>query len=188
MQVPEPRDVAVLVWRKSRSLLSAVSVDDRTMLSAFGRESLVMTGSCDETSGLPAESVALVVTSPPFLDVVDYEADNWLRCWFNHIDPKSIRLWIFHRVDDWSQRMTAVFRELNRVLKPGCYVAFEVGEVRKAQLRLEDFVVPAARKAGLKPTLVIVNSQKFTKTSNCWGVSNMRKGTNTNRIVLLRKQ
>jgi hypothetical protein len=35
--------------------------------------------------------------------------------------------------------------------------------------------------------LVIVNSQKFTKTSNCWGVSNMSKGTNTNRVVLLRK-
>lgn len=23
---------------------------------------------------------ALVITSPPFLDVVDYRCDNWLRC------------------------------------------------------------------------------------------------------------
>jgi hypothetical protein len=187
-QVPEPRDVAALIWRKTRSLLSGVSASDRDMLSTLGAESIIMTGSCNETSVLPDESVSLVVTSPPFLDVVDYETDNWLRCWFNHIDPRSIMLWMFKRVDDWTERMTGVFHELFRVLKPWGYVAFEVGEVRKARLRLEDFVVPAARKAGLKPTLVIVNSQKFTKTSNCWGVSNMSKGTNTNRVVLLGKE
>jgi len=35
--------------------------------------------------------------------------------------------------------------------------------------------------------MVVVNSQNFTKTSHCWGVDNLKKGTNTNRIVLLRK-
>ena len=55
-------------------------------------------------------------------------------------------------------------------------------------LKLEDFAIPAAKQAGLKPILVIVNQQEFTKTSNCWGVSNMSKGTNTNRVVLLQKQ
>ena len=33
----------------------------------------------------------------------------------------------------------------------------------------------------------MVNEQNFTKTANCWGVANNRKGTNTNRIVLMRK-
>ena len=33
----------------------------------------------------------------------------------------------------------------------------------------------------------MVNDQNFTKTANCWGVANNRKGTNTNRIVLMRK-
>jgi hypothetical protein len=78
-----------------------------------------------------------VVTSPPFLDVVDYQTDNWLRCWSNHIDPKSTELWLFKRVDDWSERMTNVFQELHRILKRDGFVAFEVGEVRngKAQAR-----------------------------------------------------
>jgi hypothetical protein len=31
---------------------------------------------------------------------------------------------------------------------------------------------------------VLVNDQRFTKTANCWGVSNGSKGTNTNRVVL----
>jgi hypothetical protein len=29
--------------------------------------------------------------------------------------------------------------------------------------------------------------QAFPKTANCWGVASMSKGTNTNRVVLLRK-
>ena len=84
--------------------------------------------------------------------------------------------------------MYRVFLELKRILKPNGYVAFEVGEVRNGKILLESLVVPAAAEAGLDPLLVLVNDQKFTKTSNCWGVDNLKKGTNTNRIVLLRKQ
>ena len=56
-----------------------------------------------------------------------------------------------------------------------------------AALRLEETVVPAGMDAGLDPVLVLVNAQQFTKTANCWGVANNRKGTNTNRVVVLRK-
>ena len=83
--------------------------------------------------------------------------------------------------------MTRVFEAMQRILVPGGYVAFEVGEVNKGALKLEDYVIPAALDAGFKPVLVMINDQEFTKTSNCWGVDNSAKGTNTNRIVLLRK-
>ena len=36
-------------------------------------------------------------------------------------------------------------------------------------------------------SFVMVNQQEFTKTANCWGVRNNAKGTNTNRIVVLRR-
>ena len=45
----------------------------------------------------------------------------------------------------------------------------------------------AAMAAGLEPVLIMINAQEFTKTSNCWGINNQKNGTNTNRIVLLRK-
>ena len=86
-QVPDIRDVPALILRKSRSLLSGISRHERKILSALGSRAMVLTGSCDKTPAIADESVALVVTSPPFLDVVDYKADNWLRCWFNDIDP-----------------------------------------------------------------------------------------------------
>ena len=114
-------------------------------------------------------TVSLVVTSPPFLDVVDYQKDNWLRCWFNGIDASKVSIWQLRDKDEWTTAMTRVFRELRRVLVPGGHVAFEVGEVRGGKLLLETLVAPAAAKAGLKPKLVLINDQEFTKTANCWG-------------------
>ena len=141
----------------------------------------------DSTRKLPDDSVALVVTSPPFLDVVDYATDNWLRCWFLGIDPKSVKLTVPKKLAAWATAMTSVFSELRRVLKPSGYVAFEVGEVHGGKTKLEETVLPCGAAVGLEPVLVLINDQKFTKTANCWGVRNNTLGTNTNRIVLLRK-
>jgi hypothetical protein len=131
--------------------------------------------------------VQLVVTSPPFLDVVQYKDDNWLRCWFCGIDPASVSITMARSLASWQQAMTAVLTELRRVLVRDGRVAFEVGEVRKGTLRLEEAVLPCAIAAGLEPELVLINEQKFTKTANCWGIANNERGTNSNRIVLLRQ-
>ena len=146
-----------------------------------------MTGPSHRTPDLPSGSVSLVVTSPPFLDVVNYAADNWLRCWFCGIDVADVRISMHKKVADWQTGMTAVLRELARVLKSGGHVAFEVGEVRGGKIRLEEAVLPCGVNAGLEPLMVVINSQEFTKTANCWGVKNNSKGTNTNRIVVFRK-
>ena len=37
------------------------------------------------------------------------------------------------------------------------------------------------------PILVMINAQNFTKTSAAWGIDNNKKGTNTNRIVVFKK-
>lgn len=89
--------------------------------------------------------------------------------------------------EDWVNKMSGVFLELKRVLKEDGWIAFEVGEVSKGKLLLEDLVVEAAMSAGLRAHGVLVNDQEFTKTANCWGVGNQKKGTNTNRIVMLTK-
>ena len=83
--------------------------------------------------------------------------------------------------------MSSVFTELYRITQPGGFVAFEVGEVKKGKIKLEEHVAPLGVNAGFECPGVIVNLQKFTKTSNIWGVSNNSIGTNTNRIVIFRK-
>ena len=186
-QIPDKRDVPELILRKTKSLFSKFTGEDGCHLEQFGSKAKLLTQSCENTEIIPSNSVSLVVTSPPFLDTVDYATDNWLRCWFNGIDSKKIPIWSFKRVEDWQKQMALVFKELYRILKPGGYVAFEVGEVRSGKVKLEEFVIPASEGAGLSSIFVLINYQQFTKTSNCWGVSNLKKGTNTNRVVLMQK-
>lgn len=186
-QVPPRREIIPIILKKTRTLLNRLAQEDREAIQSVASRAQLLTACADDTPEIADESVALVVTSPPFLDVVDYQRDNWLRCWFNGIDASEISIWQLNREDRWMNAMTGVFQELRRVLKPGGLVAFEVGEVRGGELLMETLVVPAAGKAGLQAELVVVNDQEFTKTANCWGVDNRKKGTNTNRIILLRK-
>ena len=187
-QTPPVRDVAAIILKKSKSLLKHLDREQDEALWSRGQSVQFLTSSASDTSSLQSESVDLVVTSPPFLDVVDYQGDNWLRCWFNGIDATKVKIWGFRKPEDWQEAMGEVLKELARVLKPGGHIAFEVGEVRKGTLLLEELVIPAGLAAGLEPELVLVNEQEFTKTANCWGVDNLGKGTNTNRIVLFSKK
>jgi hypothetical protein len=185
-QTPPPRDVPAIILRKTRSLLKDVTATARAQLSGVSRGARLLTGSSAATPAIASNSVALVVTSPPFLDVVDYKTDNWLRCWFSGIDVASVPVMQARGVEAWAAFIANTMRELRRVVKPGGHVAFEVGEVRSGTLRLEELVIPAGVAAGLEPLLVLINAQEFTKTANCWGVTNNTKGTNTNRVVVFK--
>ena len=187
-QTPPIRDVRRLILAKTRSLLRDCDPETRRRLSTVAARKCLLSRLCDHTPEVPSGSVSLVVTSPPFLDVVDYAGDNWLRCWFAGIEPKGIPITFLRRLEEWQQAMTRVFVELERVLRPGGHVAFEVGEVRGGRIRLEHAVIPCGRSAGLLPRLIVINQQEFTKTANLWGVENGARGTNTNRIVLFQKR
>jgi hypothetical protein len=83
--------------------------------------------------------------------------------------------------------MTSVFAELYRITRPGGWVAFEVGEIKRGQIRLDEIIAPIGMVAGFECQAVLINAQRFTKTANIWGISNNRLGTNTNRIAVFRK-
>ena len=91
------------------------------------------------------------------------------------------------KVEDWQAFTRRTFTELARVVRPGGHVAYEVGEVRNGKVQLEKVVLDAIEGLPFRPVAVVINVQEFTKTANCWGVSNNAAGTNTNRIVVCRR-
>lgn len=186
-QVPPYRETRALILKKSISLQKGLTSELRSNLQKVKKRFL--TGDARESFTIPDASIKLVVTSPPFLDIVQYAADNWLRCWFNGIDASEIatRISTVRKLEDWQLIMTNVFSELFRITVEGGFVAFEVGEVRNGTVTLEDSVLPIGTKIGFTPIGIMVNTQSFTKTANIWGVKNNSKGTNSNRIVVFRK-
>ncbi len=178
-QIPPERDVKALILRKSRSLLRKGGLS----YSQFD----LRCGDSRNTPEIQTDSVDLVVTSPPFLDTVDYRTDNHVRAWFAGIDIDAQPIAILQSVKDWQRFTAETLQELCRVVKPGGTICYEVGEVRNGTIKLEDLVYAAIRDARLPVEVIgiLVNQQDFTKTSNTWGVTNNRRGTNTNRVVMM---
>lgn len=189
-QRPEYRDTRVIILRKTASLLRGLTEAQRANLRVAGESALLLTCDARCTCAIPDASVQLTVTSPPFLDVVQYAEDNWLRCWFNNIaaDEVAQRITLARTLEAWEAVMRAVFVELYRVTRPGGWVAFEVGEVRGGRVCLDEHVAPLGEAAGFTCVAILINWQHFTKTANIWGVANNARGTNTNRIVVFRKE
>jgi len=177
---PPERDVVAIILKKTRTLLKDGGISNEV-------DNLLSVGAAWNLKEVDSGVVDLTVTSPPFLDIVQYAADNWLRCWFAGIDPDDVAIDIHRTESAWTSMVARVLKEQSRVLRSGGHIAFEVGEVRNGSVLLEKLVWEAAEGLPLERLGVMVNDQAFTKTANCWGVENGSKGTNTNRIVLLRR-
>jgi hypothetical protein len=188
-QKPSYRDTRALILRKSVQLQNQLTAADRQRLRQAATNAIFLNTDAATTRALPAGGLQLTVTSPPFLDVVHYARDNWLRCWFNGLDADAIgeRITMAKTPEEWAVSMSLVFAELYRLTVSGGWVAFEVGEVRRGAVRLEEIVAPLGLDAGFECSAILINTQRFTKTANIWGVENNRLGTNSNRIVLFRK-
>ncbi|MCZ0931732.1 MAG: DNA methyltransferase [Oligoflexia bacterium] len=173
------KNVPEIIAKKSASLLSQAV--------PYVKKSLFLTELSDQTKKIPTASVQLTVTSPPFLDVVDYTVDNWLRCWFLGIDSQFIPITKHKNIEEWTSFINGALKELARITRPKGYIAFEVGEVRRGKIKLEESVILAMKTLPLKVLGVMINQQHFTKTANCWGITNNKNGTNSNRIVLMQR-
>ena len=104
-QVPPRRDVFAIILRKTKALLKA------PLPPAFGgRRARMLTGPAERTPEIADASVDLIVTSPPFLDVVDYPTDNWLRCWFAGIDAETVPITLHRSLADWERFIASLLQ------------------------------------------------------------------------------
>ncbi|GIS98158.1 MAG: hypothetical protein CM1200mP25_3950 [Acidobacteriota bacterium] len=85
-----------------------------------------------------------------FLMSFNYQTDNWMRCWFLGIDSSSIKISSHKNPKEWQDLMASFFIDLHRIVRPGGYVAFEVGEVRNGKLLLEELAFSSRRRSRVR--------------------------------------
>ncbi|MFC1743753.1 DNA methyltransferase [Candidatus Riflebacteria bacterium] len=192
-QNPEYRDVASLILKKARAILKDGYIRDINQVARYNE---YFSGDARDLNRMRDNTVDLVITSPPFLDKADYIQDNWLEHWFLDINPSEFQENLVQTPDlnYWKSFINQSFLELARLVKKNGFVAFEVGEVKHDRhlLNLEEILIEiieteAALREAFRIENIFVNSQYFTKLGECFGVSNNQKGTNTNRILFLRR-
>lgn len=188
-QKPEYRDTKKLILKKSHSLLKDLDTITKKNLRKILLNGVFLKKNAANTNEIKNNYVQLTVTSPPFLDTVDYISDNWLRFWFNNIDTKKLskKVSIIKSLDAWCLLIKKVFKELFRITKSNGYVAFEVGEIRNKKINLDEYVANIGIESGFECEGILLNQQNFTKTSNIWGINNNKSGTNSNRVVIFKK-
>lgn len=190
-QIPSYRNTKELIIQKTKSLIKNITPMEKCNLyEASNTSNFFSVDATQKNSRIASNSVQLTVTSPPFLDVVQYAQDNWLRFWFNGIDSQSVDkgITMASTIEKWSAVMQNVLYELYRITKSHGYVAFEVGDVKNGKIKLDEYIIPLGIKAKFKVIAVMINTQQFTKTANIWGIKNNSKGTNSNKIIVFQKK
>ncbi|AGN00389.1 DNA methylase N-4/N-6 domain-containing protein [Salinarchaeum sp. Harcht-Bsk1] len=81
----------------------------------------------------PDGSVDLLLTSPPYMRVLDYSWNNWLRLWWLDADRESEReeLTITESERKYKEFVRGTLMEIERVLTDDGYAVIVVGDVRK---------------------------------------------------------
>ncbi len=72
MQTPDYRDTHKIILDKTKSLLRSLSLAEKKNLKRAGKNARLLTGDARSTPDIQEDSVQLTVTSPPFLDIVQY--------------------------------------------------------------------------------------------------------------------
>jgi site-specific DNA-methyltransferase (adenine-specific) len=135
--------------------------------------------------------VDLILTSPPYLGIVNYARQNWIRSWFLDANPELIS----EELDDdlnlfeWIKFSKDTVSQFKKLLKPNGVGVFVIGDVAKSK----DSVIPLAREFAVmvKENKLFKNVwifsdyiQGFDKTTRIWGETK-GKATATDRIIIL---
>jgi len=125
LERPE-KDVEEAVTRKQELVVDDL---DQTLTAFTSR-----VRQCDaKDTGFPDDSVDLILTSPPYMRVLDYSWNNWLRLWWLGVNREKERKDLTLTSDESSYRkfVRGTLKEMERVLTDNGYAIIVVGDVKK---------------------------------------------------------
>lgn len=138
--------------------------------------------------------IDLIVTSPPYFTAQSYAWDNWLREWFLGFDFKEVRKQILHTAveDKYRDAMRIHLEEAYKVLKPGRWAFYVVGDVIKKvkagayKIITAEIIAQEAQEAGFSVEMII--NDDIPRTS-CYNSAFLKEdqGLKLDRVVCLYK-
>lgn len=120
------------------------------------------------------KKVSLILTSPPYLGIVNYAKQNWIRSWFLSQNPDNVSAELDDdlTLEEWIKFSRQVVTELKKFLKKDGVAVFVIGDVAKSRTS----VIPLAREFAR-----MVREKKIFK--NVWCINDSISGTDkTTRI------
>ena len=156
-----------------------------------------------ESSAVKPGSVDLIVTSPPYLRVVNYGTSNWIRLWWLGIDEvsrhggvgrKSLDSQLDHRhtYDSYKEFMLRTLKSTARILKRDGVAIFVIGDVaapKGPSYALADRIwQDVGADSGLRLLDTIEDSLPAqNKVSRIWG-DTKGKATDQDCVLLLARK
>lgn len=135
--------------------------------------------------------IDLIVTSPPYLGIVNYAKQNWIRSWFLNEDPKTVSEILDDdlNLEEWINFSKRVVVELKKFLKKDGVAVFVIGDVAKSRTSViplaREFVMMVKENKIFKNVWVLNDVIEDTdKTTRIWG-DTKGSATTTDRIVFL---
>lgn len=151
----------------------------------------------DATIRAPAwlrkEKARLVLTSPPYLQVIKYGKYNWVRLWFLDQEARAVddQLMASSSLKRYSEFMGTVCKRLAEVVTPDGYVCLVIGDVRRGNdcLNLAETVWERAiEPLGWQRHAIVADElPEQSKVSRIWK-NNSGRATKTDRILILSPQ
>ena len=119
------------------------------------------------------ESADLVVTSPPYMHMLDYTWNNWIRLWWLGADRKQERdsLDITADVDKYRSFINSSLDEMYDILKPNSHAVLVVGDAKKHRssgtkiVRTGQLIAEEAADVGFQVDHVIDDTYDVDKRS-----------------------
>lgn len=96
------------------------------------------------------QSIRAVITSPPYLDITNFEEDQWLRLWFLDGPPEPTRFRLsrddrHYNLDAYWALIGDTWRTLGQLLEPGGHAVFRLGFKSLSPDRIVDGLQGAAQ-------------------------------------------
>ena len=178
---PEYRDTKKSILKKAATVL--------TDSIKTNPESEIIPVSTDKMSEKIKRPVDLIITSPPFLNVINYIDDNWLRFWFLGYDKEKLRKILVQtgNIEEYRYFIKRCMIEMYKVLKEGKYCIIEVGDVKNGKINLDELIVDLADETGFEVERVLISYITAPKISRAFSRKKPGEGTKTNRCVILKK-